>query len=98
MLMHRFIPFVFVFLIYDAAHATSCDVGGFWQECEMPIHAKPTATLRSYSFCTSSYGYLTSAQFDQLTRYHRQGVNIVLKVDGELVDVKCVPGRRMGLS
>lgn len=88
------LPFLFMPVVY----AVPCDVSGFREECEMQIRPKPNRHFQSYAFCAGSYGYLTPAQFDQLTRYHRRGMNVVLKVDGELVDVECVPGRRLDLT
>lgn len=98
MLKNRMMVFILICLLVDVLHATTCDVSGFKQECDIPVQPRPIKHFHAYAFCTGSYGYLTPAQFDQLARYHRRDVNIVLKVDGELVDVRCLAGRRSDLS
>ncbi|WP_419420078.1 hypothetical protein ACNVED_01920 [Legionella sp. D16C41] len=72
----------------------NCDLTRFRWECDIPIHPKPTKSATSLVYCGTSYGYVTPANFDILSRYHRRSVNMVLKINGEFVEAPCIPGRR----
>lgn len=98
MLNPRLIAFMLLLSFSEIVCATPCNISGFRQECEVPVQPKPTKRHQSYIFCSTGYGYVTTTSFDQLTRYHRRDVNMVLKVDGELVSVQCTPARRLDLA
>lgn len=81
-------------LLSFCANASNCDLSRFRWDCDLPIQPTPRASAVSLVYCDKSYGYLTPAQFDQLTRYYRRSVNMILTVDGEFIDAPCVPARK----
>ncbi|STX27823.1 Uncharacterised protein [Legionella beliardensis] len=92
--MHKIkITILLCFIPLQLAFA-NCDLTRFRWECDIPISAKPTRWATSLVYCGSSYGYVTPANFDILSRYHRRSINMVLKINDEFVDAPCIPVRR----
>ena len=86
---------LFTILPINAAMAVAnCDLSQFRWDCEIPITTKVEHGTSSLVYCGDIRGYLTPTQYDQLTRYYRRSINMVLKVNDEYVTSPCMPMRK----
>lgn len=77
----------------NAAFA-NCDLTHFRWDCEYQLHLKPSKATLSLIYCGREFGYVSYAQYDELTRYQRANVNMSLTVNEEYIDGPCIPGDR----
>ena len=72
----------------------NCDLTRYHWECDLNMHIKPTPAAHSLVYCGDAYGYVTTAQYDTLTRYYRANVSMSLTLNGSYVEGPCIPSGR----
>ena len=73
------------------ATATNCDLTDFRWMCKLPIQARPSHHAPSVIDCNGRNVFVSHAQYNEIMRYQRANVNMVLKVNGEYISSPCVP-------
>ena len=81
-------------MVFSSIAFANCDLSRFRWECDIPLKIRSSAKAHSLVYCGNSYGYVTHAEYEILSRYHRRSVNMVLKIDDEYIDSPCVPDER----
>ncbi len=72
----------------------NCDLTRYRWGCDIQLHIKPTPYAHSLVHCEQTYGYVTKAQYDIITRYQRANVNLSVTVNDEFVDGPCIGAGR----
>ncbi len=94
--MKKMILSLFLISLPFSVVLANCDLSRFRWECDIPMHLNPIPPTRSLVYCGHTHGYITEAQYEQMARYQRANVNMVLKINGEYIDSPCVQVRRNG--
>ena len=72
----------------------NCDLTHFHWDCDIPLKIRPQAHTSALVYCGNTYGYVTQAQYEEMMRYQRADVNMILTINGEYVTSPCIPNRR----
>ena len=86
---------IFILLLIPMSLAlANCDLTRFRWECDIPPSMKPTRYATSLVYCGNMPIYVSKWQYDELTRYQRADINMILTVNGEYLDSPCIPAHR----
>lgn len=85
-------------LLFLPAHSALalCDVTQFHWECDIPFANKPNPSAYSLVHCGNGPVYVNKYQYEQLMRYQRANVNMILTLNGQYITSPCVPAGRDG--
>ena len=92
--MKRWSLILILFLMPVGFVLANCDLTRFRWECDVPMNLKPTRNATSLVYCGDTFVYVSKWEYDQLDRYQRASVNMILTANGEYFDGPCVPYRR----
>lgn len=73
---------------------SGCNITHFCWDWEIQLHTRPTHHAHSLVYCGNIPVYVSQLDYDQMARFQRDDVNMVMTIDGEYIDSPCLPARR----
>jgi len=92
--MKRIILIILLSTMLIKIALANCDLTKFDWDCDIPFNMRATHHHPALIYCGNTYGYVTKAQYDEMMRYQRSDVNMVLMLNDGYYDSPCLPNRR----
>ena len=74
-----------------SVYSENCDLTEFRWLCQIPVKAKASRHTPSVMDCGGTKVFVSRSQYEELMRYQRADVNMILSVNSEYITSPCVP-------